>query len=234
MGKYYRYVFVALTKGSAAFAALLLTYAVTYFLTPVEAGYFFLGFTFLSVMSVFFRVGLDNVILREFAKVGVSRISLQLLFRGVLWSLSAMLPILILVYLFRVDISVVIFSKPEMVEVIYWVVLSTPLIVLMMLASFAFHGVQMYGWATFFQNAGYSFLFCLLLVLSSAYGAGELDSGSSMKLIFYSSLFLLMVLLFKCRNTLIRGFRGIRYFGYSMWTSSVNLWLACCMTLSVT
>ena len=55
--------FAAGAKLSAAFIAFGLTALVTRNMPNDEAGLFLLGFSILAVLSVFFRLGLDNVML---------------------------------------------------------------------------------------------------------------------------------------------------------------------------
>ena len=74
--------FAAGAKLSAAFVAFGLTALVTRNMPSDEAGLFLLGFSLLAVLSQFFRLGLDNVVLRFVGSHGIDAIDHEKMNRG--------------------------------------------------------------------------------------------------------------------------------------------------------
>ncbi|WP_246624902.1 hypothetical protein [Oceanobacter mangrovi] len=75
----------ALVRLAAVFIAFVLTAAVTRGLGAEQAGYFLLGFTLLTALSTFFRLGIDNVLVREFGANGLDENTQRTLGFGIKW-----------------------------------------------------------------------------------------------------------------------------------------------------
>ncbi|MEK9714204.1 MAG: hypothetical protein VW258_16695 [Thalassolituus sp.] len=130
--------FAAGAKVSSAFVAFALTALVTRNMSNDEAGLFLLGFTLLAVLSVFFRLGLDNIILRFLSARGSDEFAQEKLNRGLLWIATATIPATIIGMFLSDAIATHIFYKPDFAPILFWVLPALPAMALFFLLSFAF------------------------------------------------------------------------------------------------
>jgi O-antigen/teichoic acid export membrane protein len=151
--------FAAGAKLSAAFIAFGLTALVTRNMPNDEAGLFLLGFSILAVLSVFFRLGLDNVILRFLSAHGTDAFAQEKLNRGLLWVATVVIPSTALGMIFSEQIATHIFNKPAFGSVLFWMLLALPAMAIFMLLAMAFQAQHRVVITTIFQNLGISTVF---------------------------------------------------------------------------
>lgn len=151
--------FAAGAKLSAAFIAFGLTALVTRNMPNDEAGLFLLGFSILAVLSVFFRLGLDNVILRFLSAHGTDAFAQEKLNRGLLWVATVVIPSTAISMFFSEQIATHIFNKPAFGPVLFWMLLALPAMAIFMLLAMAFQAQHRVVITTIFQNLGISTIF---------------------------------------------------------------------------
>jgi len=128
----------ATVKASAAFIAFFLTIVITRLLGASEAGLFLLAISILSFGSVFFRLGLDNAILRLIGGSKGSSESINAMRTGLIWSVLAAIAMTFLVALNPEPISITVLEKPELSNVLSTMIWALPFMVVFMLLGFGF------------------------------------------------------------------------------------------------
>lgn len=223
--------FAAGAKLSAAFIAFGLTALVTRNMPNDEAGLFLLGFSLLAVLSIFFRLGLDNVVLRFLSAHGTDAFAQEKLNRGLLWIATLSVPATILGMLASDFIATNVFNKPAFGSVLFWMLPALPAMALSFLLAQAFQAQHRVVVTTIFQNLGISSIF----ILGFGYIWYEQPQilNSITAATTYSAAALVMLL-----AAIITWFgqRNIRFSlkGYrdgELYTASINLWVASNMTL---
>ena len=198
-----------------------------------EAGLFLLGFTILTVLSVFFRLGLDNVILRFLSAHGTDAFAQEKLNRGLLWVATAVIPSTALGMFFSDQIAFFVFNKPDFGSVLFWMLFALPLMTIFMLLAIAFQSQHRVVTTTIFQNLGISTLFVVsfsfLLIykpnIISALVAARTYAGAGL-VIFFSALFIWFGQS-KVKFSL-NGFKD-----NELYVSSMNLWVVAIVNLVV-
>ena len=220
-------------KVCSAVIAFLLTVIVARILGAEQAGLFLLGFSVLSALSLFFRLGLDNVILRCMGSEGVGSEAQYNLNVGLLWVAIAVIPFSGLVLLMADVLAVSIFQKPEMAPVLVWMMLALPSMALFVLISMAFQGLYRIVLATLFQNLGLSALFVCLF--SCLWFFGGVNLTAELAMMAYSSCAVVI-----CALSLFIWFRqpgvNFRFEGGNsteLWAVSSSLWVVSCMSILV-
>ena len=223
--------FAAGAKLSAAFIAFGLTALVTRNMPNDEAGLFLLGFSLLAVLSIFFRLGLDNVVLRFLSAHGTDAFAQEKLNRGILWIVTLSVPATIVGMFSSELIATYIFNKPAFGPVLFWILPALPAMAVFFLLAQAFQAQHRVVVTTIFQNLGVSSVF----ILGFGYIWYEQPQllSSITAAVTYSVAALIMFL-----AAIITWFgqRHVRFSlkGYGdgeLYTASVNLWIASNMTL---
>ncbi|MAE90544.1 MAG: hypothetical protein CMI67_13285 [Pelagibaca sp.] len=225
--------FAAAAKIAAAFAAFAVTALVTRNLSTDDAGLFLLGFTLLTVLSVFFRLGLDNVLLRLLSAAGADSFAQEKLNRGLLWVATITIPTACIGALFVEPIAIYIFNKPDFAPILFWMLLALPAMSLFFLLSFAFQAQHRVVLTTLFQNLGVSLLFIcgfsyVWFSQPETIGAvttAQIYAGAT-TIVFFAAMFMW----FGQRHTELT-FKG--YKDSELTTASMNLWIASIMSLTV-
>jgi O-antigen/teichoic acid export membrane protein len=223
--------FAAGAKLSAAFIAFGLTALVTRNMPNDEAGLFLLGFSILAVLSVFFRLGLDNVILRFLSAHGTDAFAQEKLNRGLLWVATVVIPSTALGMFFSEQIATHIFNKPAFGPVLFWMLLALPAMAIFMLLAMAFQAQHRVVITTIFQNLGISTVFvaafCYLWYeqpeVLNAVTAAQIYAGAA-GVIFFASL----VTWFSQKGI---SFNVTSYKDKELTSASANLWVAGNMSL---
>ncbi len=220
-------------KASAAIIGFALTAVVARTLGAEQAGLFLFGFTLIIALSGFFRLGLDNVILRWMGSEGVSVDSQQNLNRGLLWIVVGVIPFSCIVVLSSNFIATSIFNKPDFSIVLFWMILALPSITLFTLLAMAFQGLHRTVIAILFQNLGLSSLF--LACFSVAWWQGVLPLNAQSVAALYAICALVICGLafyiwFRQANVC---FKVDNFGDKDLWTASSNLWAASSMSLLV-
>jgi O-antigen/teichoic acid export membrane protein len=168
--------FAAGAKLSAAFIAFGLTALVTRNMPNDEAGLFLLGFSILAVLSVFFRLGLDNVILRFLSAHGTDAFAQEKLNRGLLWIATIVIPSTAIGMFFSEKIATHIFNKPAFGPVLFWMLLALLAMAIFMLLAMAFQAQHRVVITTIFQNLGISSVFVAAFVYLWCEQSGVLNA----------------------------------------------------------
>jgi O-antigen/teichoic acid export membrane protein len=226
--------FAAGAKLSAAFIAFGLTALVTRNMPNDEAGLFLLGFSILAVLSVFFRLGLDNVILRFLSAHGTDAFAQKKLNRGLLWIATLVIPATALGMLFSEQIATHIFNKPAFGPVLFWMLLALPAMAIFMLLAMAFQAQHRVVITTIFQNLGISTVFVAAFgylwveqpEVLNAVTAAQIYAGAA-GAIFLASL----VTWFSQKGI---SFKVTGYKDKELTSASANLWVATSMQLVTT
>jgi O-antigen/teichoic acid export membrane protein len=225
--------FAAGAKLSAAFIAFGLTALVTRNMPNDEAGLFLLGFSILAVLSVFFRLGLDNVILRFLSAHGTDAFAQDKLNRGLLWIATIVIPSTALGMFFSEQIATHIFNKPAFGPVLFWMLLALPAMAIFMLLAMAFQAQHRVVITTIFQNLGISTLFVAAFgylwyeqpEVLNAVTAAQIYAGAA-GVIFLAAI----VTWFSQKGT---SFNVTSYKDKELTQASINLWAASIMSLAV-
>jgi O-antigen/teichoic acid export membrane protein len=223
--------FAAGAKTAAAFAAFALTALVTRNMPNDEAGLFLLGFSILAVLSIFFRLGLDNVILRFLSAYGTDAFAQEKLNRGLLWVASVVIPSTALGMFFSEQIATHIFNKPAFGPVLFWMLLALPAMAVFMLLAMAFQAQHRVVITTIFQNLGISTVFVAAFgylwveqpEVLNAITAAQIYAGAA-GIIFLAAL----ITWFSQKGI---SFNVTSYKDKELTTASTNLWVASNMSL---
>ena len=103
---------VGVLKALSALITFFVIISVTRALGDDEAGLFLLGFSLLTISSVFFKLGLDNIVLREIGSRGISYSSQIILNLALTWVAIIVTPISFLIFIYSDIISYYLFNKP--------------------------------------------------------------------------------------------------------------------------
>lgn len=225
--------FAAGAKVSAAFVAFALTALVTRNMPNDEAGLFLLGFTLLTVLSIFFRLGLDNVILRFLSAHGTDDFAQEKLNRGLLWIATVVIPATLLAMTFSEQIATTIFNKPEFEPVLFWMLPALPAMALFFLLSFAFQAQHRVILTTIFQNlgistffiAGFGYLWFEQPDAISAISAAQIYAVAA------AAIFIVAITLWFSQKNVSFSLKGYR--DPELTHASMNLWTASIMSLAV-
>lgn len=221
----------AAIKALAAFIAFFMTAAITRIMGAEESGLFLLAISILAFSSIFFRLGLDNVILRLIGADKGTSYSIGAVSTGLIWSLFASVLFALLVYLSADFLAVVVFSKAEFALVVSTMIWALPFMVVFMLLSFGFQAFYRVIAATWFQNLGVSSLF-LIIFLAAFFNGSEL-SAASISIYYLVSAMLVCLFALILWHMQIHGQWGGKLKDRELWHSSSNLWAASSMGLAV-
>ena len=225
--------FAAGAKTAAAFAAFALTALITRNMPNDEAGLFLLGFTLITVLSIFFRLGLDNVILRFLSAHGTDEFAQEKLNRGLLWIATAAIPATVLGMVLSEPIATHIFNKPGFAPVLFWMLPALPAMALFFLLSFAFQAQHRVVLTTLFQNLGISTLFIAgfgYLWFNQPEAINAVSSAQVYAVAAATMFIAGVTLWFSQRNV---NFKMPGYRDPELTHASMNLWAASIMSLAV-
>lgn len=223
-------IITGLVKAAAAMIAFSLTVLVTRTLGAEESGLFLLAFSVISVLSIFFRLGLDNVILRWVGAEGVSPFAQQKLNLGLTWVALTTIPVTLIIELFADPLILMFFNKPEFVSVFRCIILGLPAMSLFMLLALAFQGQHRVVATTVFQNLGLSTLFVGVFIFLWSQAEHLLTARNS-ALIYaicaWLMFFMALCLWFKQPRVM---FKIKQLKDADLWKSCSNLWVASTMS----
>lgn len=109
-------------KGLGATSTLLMSLVVGRNLGASDSGFFFLSFSIITFLAAFSRIGLDNAIVRFIgAEEGViNNYTMSILKKSLFLTLALSFPICLLIYMFNVELATLVFSKPELSNVLMY------------------------------------------------------------------------------------------------------------------
>lgn len=225
--------FAAGAKTAAAFAAFALTALVTRNMPNDEAGLFLLGFTLITVLSIFFRLGLDNVMLRFLSAHGTDDFAQEKLNRGLLWIATAVIPATVAGMALSEQIATHLFNKPAFGQVLFWMLPALPAMAIFFLLSFAFQAQHRVVVTTIFQNLGISTLFIAgfgYFWLNHPDAISAVTSAQLYSVVAATILIAAISIWFSQCNV---SFKLTGYRDAELTHASMNLWTASIMTLAV-
>ena len=224
----------AVVKASAAFIAFFMTVAITRLLGASESGLFLLAISILSFGSVFFRLGLDNVLIRLISSSKGDISSITAMKTALIWSASIAIVITIVIALFAKPLSFYVFEKPQFSNVLSTMIWALPFMVIFMLIGFGFQAFYRVILATLFQNLGLSFLFLILLFSVYFYNV-EFDLTAAYAGFLYaaSSIVICVIALFMWNKQIKGDWGRAKLKDNMLWGASSNLWAASTMSLTV-
>ena len=222
------------TKAAAAFIAFFMTAAITRVLGAEDSGLLLLAISILAFASVFFRLGLDSVVLRLISASDGGVKAIGAMSTGLIVSVTFGLFTALLVFLNADFIASTVFSKPEFSPLLSTMIWALPLMLVFTLLSFGFQANYRVIAATWFQNLGLSSSFLIFFAMAFFF----FDSSNlNLK---NTSLFYLFSAAFTCFLALVLWHRQIKgKWGVvnindkPLWSSASNLWAASSMSLAV-
>jgi O-antigen/teichoic acid export membrane protein len=226
--------FAGFTKVVAAFAAFFMTAAVTRTLGAAESGLFLLAVSILAFLSVFFRLGLDNVVLRLISASQGSSKAIGALSTGLITSLAIGL-LATLLFFFNVEfIASQVFSKAIFSTVLSVMIWALPFMLVFTLLSSGFQAYYRITAVTWFQSLGLSSLFLTMCTIAYVL------YGNVIFNVQYAAWFYVLSAILTCIWALIAWHRQIKgnwgrlnFNDKHLWNSASNLWAASTMSLAV-
>lgn len=226
--------FAAGVKFSAAFIAFFMTVSITRLLGAEQSGLFLLAISLLAFGSVFFRLGLDNVLLRLIGADQASTRSIGSVTTGLIWSVIVAVAITLIVFLNSEFLSIHLFKKSEFTPVLSIMIWALPLMVVFTLLSFGFQAFYRVIVATLFQNLGVSSLFIIALAISYFFFENiELDAVQLSYFYLFSAIVIFFLAVFFWNRQIDGQWGEVRLKDRHLWESSSNLWVASSMSLAV-
>ncbi len=223
-----------LVKASAAFIAFAMTAMATNLLGADESGLFFLATSILAFSCVFFRLGLDSIILRLLSAGNGSESSLSAMKTGLFVTFVLSLVVSISVSLSSDFIADTVFSKPEFSTTLSVMILVLPFAVTFMLLSFGFQAFYRVIAASFYQNLGVYSLFIISFLSFSYYiGWGDLVASQAAVLYLCSAIIIFVSGLFLWNKQVEGRWGKVQLRNYALWSGASNLWVATVMALAV-
>jgi O-antigen/teichoic acid export membrane protein len=222
-----------LVKCGAAVAGFALTAIIGRVLGADESGLFFLGFSLLAALSIFFRLGLDNVVLRAIGTESLSCDAQSKLNTGLVWIALVTVCFAFLAYSFAEVISAEIFNKPDFSVVLQYCTLALPAMAIFMLLSRAFQGLHRVVLTVVFQNLGISLLFIFSFTVLFEVAPELLSAEAAAAIYAFSAVIILFVGLWLWFRQIEARFVFPRIKNPEIWSASSNMWVASTMGLAV-
>ena len=225
-------VIAGVFKAMSAFAAFFVTLAITRLLETHESGIFLLALSLLTVSSVFFRLGLDNVLLRIIGSGASKQFSSQVMITGVSWVLLLSVLFTVIVYYFSIEISLWI-GKPDFSPVISVIIFALPPMAVFFLLSFGFQAYHRVVLTLLFRGLGTSIVFLVILFALWSFGFRGF-TAFLLSIVYLISIFI--VLFFSAVTWYHQTDRILekpKFNDSEIWSASSNLWAATTMSLAV-
>lgn len=220
-------------KASSALIAFIMTLVLTRNLSINESGLFLLVLSILSVAAIIFRLGLDNVILRNIGSDDKCQKARGTLITGVLWILTLVLPATLIIAVNADVIAIYIFHKPELERVIEISIWSLPPMTVFMLLSKAFQAMHNVFAAVLFNTLGISAFFILGVYFKILFYERTVTSEDCAFIYTFGAYCTLLasVLLWhiQCRGK----WGSFAYKNTALLSSGINLWVASVAVLAV-
>ena len=226
-------VTVGVVKGCSALVGFILIVVVSRALGAIEAGYFLLGYTLVFALSGFFRLGLDNVILRYMGAEGLSVTSQEFFNKGLLWICMFVLPFTCLVALSTGFIAEELLSKPDFAPVLSWFILALPPITLCSLIAIAFQGLNKTITAILFQNLGLSSIFIFSYFIIDNFSSPSSKAVLLAVIFSFSSILVFLIGVYVWFSQTNASFHVAKFRDKNLWAISSNLWAASTMIMLV-
>ncbi len=223
----------AFVKAAMAFVVFFMTIAVTQTMGAEQAGLFLLAVAILGAGSVFFRLGLDDVVLRLLSTNKGHDTSKQIMSTGLLWIILVSSPISLLVSFYSYEIATLVFSKPDFAPILEVSVLALPVMALTMLLAVGFQSFHRVIVTTFFQNLGHISLFLILFTIYQLFIPTSINATNAMSLYLLSAMLVLLIAAYMWHKQVNGHWNKPAIVNPVMWRASSNLWMATSMMLAV-
>lgn len=220
-------------KIAAALVAFFMTLLITRNLTTDDSGLVLLAITFLTVSSIVFRFGLDNIVLRKISAEFEESTGRGVLLTGIIWISLISVPVSVLASFNSDLIAVGIFNKEDFSTVFKIAVLSLPAISIFMLFSKAFQGIHRVIISVFLLNLGISLLFIILFFLTFSIANWKIDPENCVMLYVISAYIVLFVSIILWNKYCKGSWGKVDIYNREMARGSSNLWLASISVLAV-
>jgi O-antigen/teichoic acid export membrane protein len=148
-----------LTKALGALSGFALTLIVTRTLGADESGYFMLSLAIITILVEFFRLGMDNLLVKYVGAKSLDSSAQSLVNQSIKWVLEYSTVGAFILFFTAQLISEYVFDKPNLEEILKVFSFCIPFVCIFTLLSFAFQGLHKVILATIFQNLGISTLF---------------------------------------------------------------------------
>lgn len=219
-------------KVLAGFSGVVMTMMLTRTLGASESGVFFLAHTIITILSIVFRFGLDNVVLKWFGREGITQVSQGKLSQGLLFSIVLSVPVLVVLFIGAPWLSDIAFNQPDMSSVLRLLVIGLPAMLVYLILAPVFQGLGRFGSAVLFQNLGVTAFFVLLYgggILSSVEPSAMLAAACFMFAAFLVGSLALVLWFFVLEGRFFFHWR----LDEELWSSSFNMWIVSLMSLAV-
>lgn len=223
----------AFIKASSAFIAFFVTMVVTRSLSPEQSGLFLLAIAGLSAAAIFFRLGLDNVVLRKISAHSGKDNSQAALTTGLQWVLLASLPSAAVISLCANPIASQLLSKPDFAPVLQIAIWALPAMAVFMLIAMGFQAFHRVIATTIFQNLGISSVFLIGFGALWYWQPDRLSAVSAATLYVASAVIMLLSALLLWHRQVQGNWGKPRFKDPDLWQASSNLWAATSMSLAV-
>lgn len=221
-------------KASAALIAFVMTAAITQILGAEESGLFLLAISILAFTSTFFRLGLNNVLLRLISADKGSQYSIGAMSTGLLVSVTFGFLFTLLIYLNSSFIANQLFSKAEFSNVLSTMIWALPFMLAFMVLASGFQAFYRVTAVTWFQNLGLSSLFLIFFAIKYAiYGSSILNLQESALLYLYAAITVCTWAVTAWHFQVKADWGVFNINNKPLWSSAGNLWVANTMTLAV-
>lgn len=223
----------AVVKLLSAFMTFFMTLVVTRNLDIEQSGMFMFAIAIISVTVIFFRLGLDNVVLRIIsAKLGKEN-SQAVLYVGITWIAAVSLPVVACIFLCSDNIAIHLLSKPEFAPVLKIAIWTVPVMAVFMLIAVGFQAFHRVIVTTLFQNLGVSSLFIVGFGTLCFLNIGDLSAVNAIKVYLASAIIILIVAILMWHLQIKGDWGKLKLIDKDLWQASSNLWTASTMSLTV-
>lgn len=154
-------------------AGFVMSLVITRNLSPVESGFFFLGFAVSSVLATLSTLGLNNAFVRFIGSFSWEQnwsVVNGIFIRGLMASFLVSGLVMTLLIIFSPVIGGLIFNKPELSRILLILAFAIPSITIYMITSFAFQGLHRPVFSVLFQNISCQVLVVLGIMSLSLLG----------------------------------------------------------------
>jgi O-antigen/teichoic acid export membrane protein len=237
MNSFLKNTFIAgMTKALAAVSGFTLTLIVTRALGAEESGYFMLSLAIITILVQFFRLGLDNLVVKFVGANSLNNNAQNVLNQSLKWVMQYSIIGAIVLFVTTPLVSEYIFQKPNLDSILKAFSICIPFVCVFTLLSFAFQGLHKVITATFFQNLGISALF--ITTFATLYFINTNISFTAYEFAIYYT----MSAIFLCFTALFIWFRPEHVkFSFNITLTNISeiktkrnqLWLASIMSLFI-
>ena len=134
---FFRTIVAGILKSLSSFISFIMIAAITRLMGAEESGLFLLSISILGVLSVFFRLGLDQIFLRLLGADDKNTDSINAITTGIIWAVFASVFFTIIIYINSEFISNVLLSKPKFYPILSKIIWALPFMVVFLLLSFS-------------------------------------------------------------------------------------------------